>query len=146
MSTWICLINSVHKHILNTLVLPSGLPSITENTVFKRCFWRCALGPISDAWLWVMKTDKDNSLHLKSLLSQFVIPETEPLEVCDSSQLLEQNCGPEVSPKWRYCGSFQGLYPEVFKSNEWIFRFHTRGFCRASKGIVVHKKCYFLGF
>lgn len=93
--------HSVHKHILKTLVLPIGLPSITENTVFKRCFWRCPPGPISDTCLWVMKIDKDNSLHLKSLLSQFIIPVTEPLEVCDSSQLLEQNCGPDVSPKWR---------------------------------------------
>lgn len=58
-----------------------------------------------------MKIGKDNSLHLKSLLSQFILPVTDPLEVRDSPQLWEQNCGPEESPKRRLevLWSFQGF-------------------------------------
>lgn len=94
---WICLINSVNKHILNILCSLVACHYL-QRIQFKGCFWKCALGPISGTWLWVTKID--NSLHSKSLWSQFITPEKEPLEACDSFQLLEQNCGPEVSPKW----------------------------------------------
>lgn len=72
---------------------------------------------------WVPKIDQDNLLHLKSLLSQFTTPKTEPLEARGSWQLVEQNCG-----------------PEVLKSCWWRVRFQTRGFCGASRGIVLSKQ------